>query len=194
MQNFTDERERAAWPETGIMNIVLIGYRGAGKSTVGRLLAEALRRKFVDTDEVLARRERSSILDIVENFGWPRFRTLEREIIREAAREDNLVIAPGGGAVLDGGNVSCLKRNGLVIWLRAEARVLGKRLERSRRTAAARPALTPKGVLEELEEVLTAREPFYAQAADLQIETSRSTKKEVLESILSALHENAERI
>ncbi len=99
------------------MNIVLIGYRGAGKSAVGEKLAARLGKEFVDADDLLEKREGRRIREIVESQGWQYFRALEKEILSEVAARDNLVIAPGGGAVLDMANVKALQKNGLIIWL-----------------------------------------------------------------------------
>ncbi len=176
------------------MNVVLIGYRGAGKSTVGRRLAKRLGKRFMDTDDLLEKREGSSIRDIVRSSGWNHFRAMEKQIIKEAAGQDDLVIAPGGGAVLDAENLGSLKRNGLIIWLKAEPRIHHQRLLLSKRTGKSRPPLTGKGTLAEVAEVLAAREPFYEEAADIRIDTTMLNKEEVLERILSSLPNRAERM
>ena len=92
------------------MNLVLIGYRGSGKSTVGRRLAASLKMTFVDTDDLIEEREGISITDIVKSHGWGHFRKLENHVIEEISKKDLLVIAPGGGAVLDTDNVKALKK------------------------------------------------------------------------------------
>ncbi len=171
------------------MNIVLIGYRGAGKSTVGRKLAIHLGKKFVDTDELIEKKMGVPISDIVKSKGWGCFRAMEKKIIEEASREDDWVIAPGGGAVLDDENVAALKKNGLVIWLNADREILYRRIGQDPQTPASRPTLTGKGTLEEFEEVLASREPLYRKAADVEIDTSTLKVDQVSAKVLWALRE-----
>jgi shikimate kinase len=166
------------------MNIVLIGYRGAGKSTVGRRLGTLTQKEFVDTDDLLEERQGAGISEIVESLGWEHFRAMEKRIIEEISNGDNLVIAAGGGVVLDPANVISLKKNGLVIWLKAAQQVLYKRMDLDPRTKASRPTLTGKGALEELEDIIAYREPFYEEAADIQFDTADLGVEEVAKSIL----------
>ena len=167
------------------MNIVLIGYRGAGKSTVGRMLAARTGKEFVDADELVEKQCGTSISDIVQSEGWQHFRDLEKGVIEEICRGNQLIIAPGGGAVLDPANVRALKKDGLVIWLKADGEVLGRRMNQDPRTPASRPTLTGKGALEEFQEVLAARNPYYAAAADVQVDTSELSLEEVTEKVWS---------
>ena len=94
------------------MNIVLIGYRGTGKSTVGRLLAARLGRELVSTDAEIVKRAQRTIPEIVAQQGWDYFRDLESDICRELASRDQLVIDTGGGAILRAQNVEALKKDG----------------------------------------------------------------------------------
>jgi shikimate kinase len=169
------------------MNIVLIGYRGAGKSTVGSRMAIRMGKGFVDTDELVEERQGASIRDIVESKGWGHFRAAEKRIIQEVSRKDNLIIAPGGGAVLDPENVRALKKNGLIIWLKADREVLCRRIGQDSRTDARRPTLTGKGALEEFAEVMASRNPFYQRAADAEIDTSGLDVEGVIEAALSII-------
>ena len=166
------------------MNIVLIGYRGSGKSAVGRRLAERLGRPFLDVDALIEKRQKVSIQELVESSGWAHFREVEKKIIDEVSRRDSGVIAPGGGAVLDPENVKSLKRKGFVIWLKAEPGVLARRLEGDANTNRQRPTLTGKGTLEELKEVLLARTSYYQKAADAEIDTSTLEPEGVVEEAL----------
>ena len=174
------------------MNIVLIGCRCAGKTTVGSRLAAHLRRKFVDTDRVIEERH-GTIRDIVELHGWPHFRVLEKGIIEEISNQDNLVIAPGGGSVLDTDNVVALKKNGLLIWLKANSRVVYRRIMKDSRAVAQRPSLTGKGTLEELDEIIHSRTPLYAKAAEIHFDTSARGVPEVVEEVLFLLNGRARR-
>ncbi len=170
------------------MNIVLIGYRGSGKSRVGQKLASRMKSKFVDTDDLIESKE-GKISDIVKSRGWDYFRAIEKRMIEEISKEDNLVIALGGGAVLDADNVVNLERNGLIVWLKANPGVLRKRIGEDDRTSVSRPTLTGKGTMEELEEVMAYRNPFYERAGKIQLDTSSLDVEAVVEKIMTVLKE-----
>ncbi len=171
------------------MNIVLIGYRSSGKSTVGRRLANLLGMKFLDIDEMIEERHKKSIYEIVKSNGWDNFREIERKIIEEISDKDNLVIAPGGGAVLLKENVEALKKNGIIIWLMADFETIRKRIEKDDKTIRQRPSLTGKEATEEIEEVIRYREPFYKNSSDVHIDTSQLNVEEVVREIISILKE-----
>jgi len=175
------------------MNIILIGYRGSGKSAVGNRLAARLKMTFVDIDNLIEDRQGVPITDIVKSHGWDRFRMLEKRIIEEISIGNDLVIAPGGGAVLDAGNVIALRRNGFIIWLKADQDTLLKRMNQDPGTITRRPALTGEGTFEEVEKTVLAREPFYERASEIQIDTSMLAVDAVVESILTILKERAGR-
>ncbi len=164
------------------MNIVLIGYRCAGKTSVGRLLAKVLGMKFVDLDEVVEQASGCSIDEIVSRSGWSRFRALEQEAIKHTSRKDNLVIATGGGVVLQRENVEQLEANGLIIWLRASAEMIKERMVRDDREAIKRPPLSGKDSIEEIHRVLAERERHYQRAADLIIDTNGMDIKQVVDT------------
>jgi shikimate kinase len=171
------------------MNLVLIGYRGSGKSTVGRRLAVRLKMKFVDTDNLIEERQGIPIADIVKSRGWGHFRKLEASMIKEISNGDHLIIAPGGGAVLDADNVSVLRKNGVIIWLKADKQTLLKRMNQDPGTNARRPTLTGRGTLEELQEVMSLREPFYEKTSQIQIDTSTLDVEAVVERVLAMVDE-----
>jgi shikimate kinase len=175
------------------MNIILIGVRGSGKSAVGSRLAACLRMKFVDTDDLIESKE-GHISDIVKSYGWDHFRRLEKTVIEEISKEDRLIIAPGGGAVLDADNVNALKRNGFVIWLKADQQTLLKRIQMHQESYTRRPTLTGKGTLEEIGETISQREPFYEKASEIQIDTSKLDVEAVVEDILAVLKGKTGRI
>jgi shikimate kinase len=175
------------------MNIILIGYRGSGKSTVGQRLASRMKRRFVDTDDLIESKE-GQISDIVKSHGWGYFRAMEKKVIEEISKEDNLVIALGGGAVLDTDNIVNLEKNGLIIWLMADPEMLRKRMNQDPRTLASRPTLTGKGAVEELDEMIAYRNPFYDKAAKIQFDTSALDVEAVVENILTVLKEKMGRI
>ena len=160
-----------------------------GKSTVGRILGTRLNRRFVDTDDLLEQRQQASICEIVTSRGWDYFRKVEKNVIEEISAQDHLVVAAGGGVVLDGENVTALKKNGLMVWLKADRQVLHNRMIQDPRTVVQRPPLTGKGVLEELDEVMACRAPFYEEAMEVQLDTSAMDEKTVVESVLSILQD-----
>ena len=170
------------------MNIILIGYRGSGKSTVGRSLASRMKRRFVDTDDLIESKE-GQISDMVKSRGWDYFRAMEKKVIEEISKEDNLVIALGGGAVLDTDNVKALRKNGFIIWLKADQQTLLKRMDEDPGTNTRRPTLTGKGTLEELEEMMFRRGPFYKTASESQIDTSTLDVKAVVGRVLAIFDE-----
>jgi shikimate kinase len=162
------------------MNIVLIGYRGSGKSTIGRKLAAALGRDFVDTDPQIEARAGRSIPEIFASGGDQAFRLLESEVIRELADRDNLVIAVGGGAVLRAENVATLRSRGKVIWLQAPAAVLFERIKADELRGHIRPNLTAEGGLREVQRLLAERRALYEAAAHVQVEVGELGEEEVV--------------
>ena len=169
------------------MNLVLIGYRGSGKSAVGRRLADRLKMKFVDTDDLIEERQGVPINAIVKSHGWGHVRKLENHVIEEISTKDRFVIAPGGGAVLDTDNVRALRKNGIIIWLKADRETLLKRMNQDPGTNRQRPTLTGKGTSKELKEVMSLREPIYERASEIQINTSELDVEAVVENILTVL-------
>lgn len=154
------------------MNIVLIGYRGCGKSTIGKLLAGRLELAFVDTDEIIGERVGKTITEIFDQVGQAGFRELETAVVAAVAARDNAVIAAGGGVVLRPENIALLKRRGKLVWLQAPPEVLWQRIEADPRTARTRPNLTSAGGLAEIQRLLALRAPLYRQAADFTLDVS----------------------
>ena len=164
------------------MNIVLIGYRGAGKSAVGRRLAARLGRKLVSTDAEIVKRAHRAIPEIVAQEGWEYFRDLESDICRELASRDQLVIDTGGGAILRTQNVEVLKKNGTVFWLEASVGTITKRIGRDTQ----RPSLTgTKSFVDEIQDVLQERTPKYQAAADHVIATDERSIDQLVEAVLT---------
>ncbi len=110
------------------MNIVLIGMRGSGKTTVGKILARKLGRELVEMDELITQKAGLAIPEIVEKYGWSKFRDIEEEITSEVAGRDNIVNATGGGVVTREKNIAKLKKNGVLVWLKASVDTLVKRI------------------------------------------------------------------
>jgi len=158
------------------MNLVLIGYRGTGKSTVARLLAEKLGMEVVSLDEEIVRQAGRSIPEIVAEHGWSYFRDLESKITERVSVRDNVIIDAGGGVILRDENVKNLRRSGKLFWLRASVPVIVARIE----GGTERPALTAgKSFTEEGAEVLRERTPPYAAAAPHQVDTDALSSEQV---------------
>ena len=166
------------------MNIVLIGMRGSGKTTVGKILAQKLGRELVEMDELISRRAGLSIPEIVEGYGWAKFRDIEEEITGEVAGQDNIINAAGGGVVTREKNVQKLKKSGVLVWLKASVDTLVKRIGED----IERPPLVGGSTRrEDIEITLAERMPLYQKAADLVVNTENQTPEEVAEAIISLL-------
>ena len=161
---------------------MLTGFMGTGKSEVGRRLAQRLGRSFVDTDQLVEERAGKRVAAIFADDGEAVFRRLEREAVVDAAGRTGVVIAVGGGAVLDPENVRHLQQSGVLIHLTARPEVILDRVGDAR----SRPLLrqNPRGTVARL---LEEREPAYAAAADMTVDTSERTADEVVGEIQSAL-------
>src|SRR3954453_3034706 len=126
------------------MSVVLLGYRGSGKTTLGHKLADRLWIKFVDTDDLVVAAAGKTIREIFENDGEQKFRDLEVQAVREACNREDHIIALGGGAVLREENRTLLKSLAFSrLYLRCEPEELLKRIEADPTTAVNRPSLTP---------------------------------------------------
>lgn len=166
--------------------LALVGYRGTGKSTVGRLLAERLGRPFVDADAALEARYGRSIRSVFEDLGEPVFRDWEEAVLAELAVDRASILSTGGGVVLRESNRRTLKTFGYVIWLSAGPEILAGRLSENAGVWG-RPALTAAGTLGEIADVLRAREPLYREVADAVVATDGLNPAEVVEAVLTAL-------
>ena len=149
-----------------LMNLYLIGYRGSGKTTVARELAQLLNWKWLDADEELERRADRSIKQIFADGGELEFRELEAAVVADLAKLDQHILALGGGAVLREENRRAIQATGKTVWLRARPQTLLQRISQDRSTAQRRPNLTAGGGLEEIHQLLTVRTPIYQQAAN----------------------------
>jgi shikimate kinase len=162
------------------MNLVLIGYRGTGKSTVAGLLAKKLAMEVVSLDQEIVRHAGRPIPEIVAAQGWPHFRDIESEITRRFSERDNIIIDAGGGVILGEENVKNLRRNGTLFWLRASVPAIVARIE----GGTQRPALTAgKSFTEEVEDVLRERTPLYEAAAHHQVDTDSLSPDQVAAAI-----------
>jgi shikimate kinase len=164
-------------------NIFLVGLMGAGKSTIGRHLAKTLELEFVDSDHEIERRTGASIPLIFDVEGEAGFRQREKKIIDELSQRSGIVLATGGGAVLDPENRACLRERGMVIYLYATIDHLLARTAKDRN----RPLLQTADPRGRLQELLQARDALYREVADMVVDTggrsARSAEREILAKI-----------
>ena len=164
-------------------NVFLVGPMGAGKSTIGRQLAALLKKDFLDVDHEIERRTGAAIPLIFEIEGEPVFRRREALAIDELTRKTNVVLATGGGAVLDADNRKALRERGSVVYLRAEIEILVERTRRDRN----RPLLQTPDPRAKLEEIMRVREPLYCATAHVIIETDRRNPQMVARDVADNL-------
>jgi shikimate kinase len=169
------------------MKIILIGYRCAGKTSVGRAIAQRLGLPFYDTDELIQGNTGKTIMEIVYREGWDTFRREERAVIKKLPSRADAVIAAGGGAVIDAENRKALKHNGLCIWLTADVRTIVERMRNDRTNNEQRPPLSSDGLGRETAEILAVREPVYQALADCTVDTSGKGIEAVVDEVCSAL-------
>ncbi len=164
-------------------NIFLVGPMGAGKTTVGRHLAKSLDKQFLDCDRELEERTGASISLIFELEGEEGFRRRERDMLDELTSRSGVVLATGGGAVLDSENRARLRSRGFAIYLDAPLDLLAERTSRDR----SRPLLDTPDPRATLGKILNERDPLYRQVADLIVTTNQGTAKHVVREIVNHL-------
>ena len=169
------------------MVITLIGYRGTGKSVVARALATRLNIDLVDADDEIERRSGHTIREIFESGGESEFRRLERHVMRDLLARDSIVIAAGGGAILNDDTRAEAIRSGPVVWLTASVDTILKRLQCDESTRSRRPALTDRDQRTEIEQVLAARTPLYQAAASITIATDDRSPAQIADEVASHL-------
>ncbi|MDY6856084.1 MAG: shikimate kinase [Thermodesulfobacteriota bacterium] len=166
------------------MNIVLIGYRGTGKSVVGKLLSSHLNMQYIGMDAEIVKKMGMTIPDIVIKYGWQKFRDIESELVRDLAGLDNIIIDTGGGVIERSENIDALQANSRIIWLKASVNVIVSRIHED----TERPALTSgKTFTEEVSEVLKQRIPKYKSAAQYEIDTDELTPQQVTDRVIEIL-------
>ena len=168
-----------------LTNIFLVGPMGAGKSTVGHLLANILKMIHIDSDNEIEVHTGVTIPLIFEYEGEVGFRKREQIVIAELTQCHNIVLSTGGGVVLDADNRNCLKNYGYVIYLQASVTNLLERTAHSDN----RPLLQTKNPRKRLEAILLERHPLYTAVADVTIETGYRTIRQVVRAILNHLEQ-----
>lgn len=165
-------------------NIFLTGPMGVGKTTIGKLLAERTGRKFIDSDTVIVQRTGAAIDLIFEIEGEEGFRRRESRVIEELTRQRGIVLATGGGAILDKTSRKYLTERGCVIYLKANPDQLLHRTAKDNR----RPLLQTTDRLGRIREILARREPIYEELADWIINTDKQTAKQIVNKICRKLN------
>jgi shikimate kinase len=166
-----------------IRNLALIGFMGSGKSTVGRLVADALHFTFLDTDQVIQARAGKTISEIFAQDGEPAFRIWEHRVVEELTRRAKTVISTGGGLPIGEGNLASLKTHALVVCLWASPEALYERV----RGHNHRPLLNEPDPLAKIRELLAVREPYYRQA-DVLVNTELRSLREVALQVIHQFH------
>ena len=162
-------------------HLILVGISGAGKSTVGRTVAERLGRVFMDLDREIERREAATVSELFAEKGEPFFREKERQLTEELSRMGNMVLAPGGGWITNRDVVALLRPPGRIIYLKVKPETAIARLGDERTT---RPLLMRPDPLGELKRMLMQREPMFVKA-DHVIDTERLKPQQVVEEVLA---------
>ena len=168
------------------MKLFIIGYRCSGKTTIGRLLAKRLDLDFIDLDQFAQQKTKLSIVNIIDKYGWDKFRKLEAKILVSTKSLKNVVIATGGGVVLEKQNRQFVKNNGFCIWLSASLTSILHRLKSDPATKTSRPSLiTNKELIKGTHELIEERKPLYAKTAHIKIDTSLSEPEELVKKLSS---------
>jgi shikimate kinase len=168
-------------------NIAIIGFMGTGKSTIGKILATKLNKRFVEIDELIEQKAKKTIYMIFQHDGEIVFREMEIAVVKQISVQDDQVIACGGGVVLNTINIDRLKQNSLVIYLRASPAAILKRTSKNK----SRPLLNTTDRAFRIKELIKLRKPWYEKAADLTINTTKLTIETVVQIIIQKLKEDA---
>jgi shikimate kinase len=169
------------------MKILLIGYRGSGKTTVGRLLAERLALPLVDIDDRITARIGLTVKEIFDQHGEAGFRRFESKAIADAFAADHWVIAAGGGAMTIPANRDAIPRDCHVVLLHADPVELHRRITADPTSTAGRPALTATGGLSEIHQLLHHRLPIYRGVSTLELDTTRLSPGDVADRVVAHL-------
>lgn len=163
-------------------NIILTGFMGTGKTTIGKELAKRLHLKLVDIDEEIETAQKMTITDIFRIYGEQYFRDIETTMIKKFSREKNIIISTGGGAVLRDENIEALKENGIIFCLNASTETILERTSHSED----RPLLKVENPKEKINELLAYRRPFYEKAG-IMIETDGTPPLKIVKEIMEIM-------
>ncbi|MCL0094565.1 shikimate kinase [Dehalococcoidales bacterium] len=168
-------------------SIALIGFMGTGKTAVGKIVAEKLGKEFIELDLLIEQRAGKTIAEVFQQDGEIAFRELEIEVTKEVSEKKNVVIACGGGLVLNKINIDRLSKECLIVYLTASPGVILKRISSEENE---RPLLKTANKALVVQELLRWRKPFYEQAADIKINTSKLDINSVAEQIIEKVKED----
>ncbi len=163
-------------------NVILVGFMGSGKTTIGRLAAKALNFQFLDTDQLIVDRTGRQISDLFAELGEEHFRDQETAVIRSLVTANRCVIATGGGAVIRPENREMLRRSGFVVLLTASEEVLLERVSRNSK----RPLLQCENPREAVRRLLTSRQEAYEHAANWTLDTTSLNVTDAVEALSQA--------
>jgi len=172
-----------------LRNIALIGFRATGKSAVGEILARKLGRQFVDMDQRLTSESGRDIATWVKQDGWDSFRRSESALLGIISEQKGLVVATGGGIVLDPQSRRLLRKHFFTVWLKATPQTIYTRLSSDPGSLATRPSLSGLPVKEEILKVLSERKPLYAQVAVIEIDTEGKQLIRIADEIVTLFTE-----
>ncbi|MEM1986606.1 MAG: shikimate kinase [Nitrososphaeria archaeon] len=170
-------------------NIVFIGFMATGKTSVAKKTAETLGKRYMSTDEMIVEKCGKEIPKIFEEYGEQLFRKIEKEVVKEVAKMEGVIIDCGGGVVLDKDNIRALKERGIIFLLQAKPETI---FERSLKDRGTRPLLGTNYSIKEVEELLTKRRSYYLEAADYIIDTTEKNVEEVVSKVIEILGDRVE--
>lgn len=165
-------------------NISLIGFMGTGKTSVGKLLSQKLKRESIDTDEMIEKETAMTIGEIFEQEGEAHFRKIEKDLIKRLSGETNKIILCGGGVVLNKENIQNLRKSGKTVLLEAEPEEIYRRIQQDQR----RPLLKGKMNLNTIKELLGQRQEAYLASGDIVVTTTNKTLEEISDEIIMKLN------
>jgi shikimate kinase len=166
-------------------HLYLTGYRGSGKTTVGRLVASRLGRRCIDLDDEIETHAGRSIREIFADGGEAIFRDLETAALARVAADSAAVISLGGGAILRPENREVIAKTGIAVWLKIDADTVLQRLAGDATTAERRPSLTSLPPREEVESLLQKRQPLYQQVADHEVDAAGQSVAAIVDQIVT---------
>ena len=162
-------------------NIILVGFMGSGKSSLGRLIAKKSGRRFADTDQMIVQSEGQEISQIFKTHGEGYFRRLETSVLQTLPPGGGLVLATGGGIVTTPENIPLLREQGFVVWLQADEEEIFKRVSRN----SQRPLLQTENPRKTIADLLAKRRPLYEASCHFSLDTTLLSHKQAAEAVIS---------
>ena len=172
---------------TSSTNIILIGFMGSGKTSIGKRLASVFKYDFLDTDELIAKKAGMPIRELIEQQGEKTFRKLETEVLEKLSDKKNYIISTGGGMILSSKNQELLPQLGTLLWLHASPDILFERAQRNPHHRALLDVEHPRRTFHQL---LTARLLLYEALSHVKVDTTALSYHQTIDAITSAIHEH----